>query len=74
MTDHYFSRRKWQLETKKMAALNEENCEEHPGSNLAGSSNVPRSQEDYITQISEEFEGKVTKCCQKSSAEQKDAY
>ena len=44
-----------------MAALNKENCEEHPRSNLASNSNVPRSQEDYITQVSEEIEGKVTK-------------
>ena len=46
---------------RKLAALNKENCEEHPRSNLASSSNVPRSQEDYITQISEEIEGRVTK-------------
>ena len=46
---------------KKMAALNKENCEEHPRSNLASNSNVPRSQEDYIKQISEEIEGRVTK-------------
>ena len=46
---------------RKLAALNEENCEEHPRSNLAKSSNVPRSQEDYITQVSEEIEGRVTK-------------
>ena len=44
-----------------MAALNKENCEEHPRSNLAENSNVARSQEDYITQFSEENEGKVTK-------------
>ena len=44
-----------------MAALNKENCEEHPRSNLAQNSNVPRSQEDYITQVSEEIEGRVTK-------------
>ena len=43
-----------------MAALNKENCEEHPRSNLASNSNVPRSQEDYITQVSEEIEGRVT--------------
>ena len=30
-------------------------------SNLAQSSNVPRSQEDYITQVFEEIEGRVTK-------------
>ena len=46
---------------KKLAALNKENCEEHPRSNLAQNSNVPRSQEDYITQVSEEIEGRVTK-------------
>ena len=47
---------KWQL-----AALNKENCEEHPRSNLAQISNFLRSQEDYITQVSEETEGRVTK-------------
>ena len=46
---------------RKLAALNRENCEEHPRSNLAKTSNVPRSQEDYITQVSEEIEGRVTK-------------
>ena len=44
----------------KLAALNKENCEEHPRSNLAQDSNAPRSQEDYITQVSEEIEGRVT--------------
>ena len=46
---------------RKLAALNKENCEEHPRSNLAQNSNVPRSQEDYITQVPEEIEGRVTK-------------
>ena len=46
---------------RKLAALNKENCEEHPRSNLAQNSNVPRSQEDYITQVSEEIERTVTK-------------
>ena len=45
----------------KLAALNKEKWEEHPRSNLAQNSNVPRSQEDYITQVSEEIEGRVTK-------------
>ena len=45
---------------RKFAALNKENCEEHPGSNLAQNLNVPRSQEDYITQFSEEIERRVT--------------
>ena len=46
---------------KKLAALNKENCEEHPRSNLAQNSNFPRSQEEYITQVSDEIEGRVTK-------------
>ena len=46
---------------RKLAPLNKENCEEHPRTNLAQNSNVPRSQEDYITQVSEEIEGRVTK-------------
>ena len=46
---------------RKLAALNKENCEEHPRSNLAQNSTAPRSQEDYITQVSEEIEGRVTK-------------
>ena len=46
---------------RKLAELNKENCEEHPRSTLARISNVPRSQEDYITQVSEKIEGRVTK-------------
>ena len=46
---------------RKLAAFNEENCEEHPRSNLAQNSNVSRSQEDYISQVSEEIEGRFTK-------------
>ena len=46
---------------RKLAALNKENCEEHPRSNLAQNSNVPRSEEEYITQVSEEIEGRVSK-------------
>ena len=45
----------------KMAALNKENREEQPGSILAQNSNVPRSQEVYITQVSDRIEGGVTK-------------
>ena len=47
--------------TKKMAALNKKNCEQRPRSNMAQNSNVPRSQENHIPQVSEEIEGKVTK-------------
>ena len=46
---------------KKLAAVNKENYERDPRSNLAQNSNVPRSQEDYITQVSEVSEGRVTK-------------
>ena len=46
---------------RKLAALNKENCEEHPRSNLAENSIAPRSQEDYITQVYEEIDGRVTK-------------
>ena len=46
---------------KKLAALKKVNCEEHPRSNLVQNSYVPRSQEDYITQVVEEIEGRVTK-------------
>ena len=46
---------------RKLAALNKENCEENPRSNLAQNSGAPRSQEDYITQVSEEIEGRVRK-------------
>ena len=45
---------------RKLAILNKENCEEHPRSSLTQNSNVPRSLEDYITQVSEEVEGRVT--------------
>ena len=46
---------------RKLAALNKKNGEEHPRSNLAQNSSAPRSQEDYITQVSEEIKGRVTK-------------
>ena len=46
---------------RKLAAVNEENCEEHPRSNMAQHTNVRRSQNDYITEVSEEIEGRVTK-------------
>ena len=46
---------------RKLAVLNKENCEEPLRSKLAQNSNAPRSQEDYITQVSEEIEGRVTK-------------
>ena len=45
---------------RKLAAINKENGEEHPRSNLAQNSNVARPQEDYISQVFEEIEGRVT--------------
>ena len=39
----------------------EENCEQNPWSNMAQNSGAPRPQKDYITQVSEEIEGRVTK-------------
>ena len=56
---------------RKLAALNKENCEEHPRSNLAQNSNVPRSQEDYTTQVSEEIEGRVSKNLSKEFSRKK---
>ena len=49
------------IKKRKLAALNKEDCEEHPRSNMARNSNVPKSRDDYITQVSEEFEGRLTK-------------
>ena len=46
---------------RKLAAPNKENCEEHPRNNLAQNLNVLRSQENHITQASEEIEFRVTK-------------
>ena len=46
---------------RKLAALNNKNCGENPRSNVAQKSSGPRSQEDYITQVSEEIVGRVTK-------------
>ena len=46
---------------RKLAAMNKENCEANSRSNLAQNSGAPRLQEDYITQVSEEIEGRVTK-------------
>ena len=46
---------------RKLAASNKENSEENTRSNLAQNIGAPRLQEDYITQVSEEVEGRVTK-------------
>ena len=57
----HFSRRMATRNKKEARSFEKKNCEEHPRSNLAQNSNVPRSQEDYITQVPEEIEGRVTK-------------
>ena len=46
---------------RKLAALNKENCDKHPRNKLARNTNVPISQKDYITQVSEEIEARMTK-------------
>ena len=48
------------LRNRKLAALNKESSEGHPGSDLAQNSTAPRSEEEYITQVSHETEGGVT--------------
>ena len=45
---------------RSLAALNKENHEEHPRSNGAQKTMAPGTQEDHITQVSEEIEGKVS--------------
>ena len=64
LTDRQFFSLRQKMTTRnkrKLAALNKENCEENPRSNMAQNSGAPRSQEDYITQVSEEIEGRITK-------------
>ena len=46
---------------RNLAAMNKENCEELSRHKLAQDSFVPRPQENYITQVSEEIEARVTK-------------
>ena len=58
----------------KLTALNQELCEEHPRKILAQNSNVPRSQEDFLTHVSEEIEEKSQKSCPKCSVGQKTPY
>ena len=60
MTENAFRVEMATRNKRKLAALNKENCEEHPRSNLAQYSKVARSQEDYIIQVSEETDGRVT--------------
>ena len=53
---------------KKYAAINEDNRENHPRNNQAQDTSFPKIQEDYITQVSEERKGRLTKkLCQEFS-------
>ena len=45
----------------KLAAINGDNHEEHPKNSQALDTNIPRYQDDYITKVSDEIEGRVTK-------------
>ena len=46
---------------RQLAAIIRENHGEHPRISQARAANVSRIQEDYITEVSEEIEGRVTK-------------
>ena len=45
----------------KLAAVTRETQEEHPRDGQSRNTSVPRINEEYITQVSEEIEGRVTK-------------
>ena len=45
----------------KLAAVSSDNHEEHPRNDLATDTNVPRNQQDYIIQLSEEIQSRVKK-------------
>ena len=60
---------------RKLAALNKENYEKNPRSNLAQNPNAPRSRENYITQIYlRNLRDESQKRCRKSSGGQKTSY
>ena len=59
---------------RKLAALNKENCAEHPSGNLEQKSKVARSQKDYITQVSEEIEGTITKTLSQETSRTKNCF
>ena len=45
---------------RKLAAVTRETQEEHPGNGQSRNTSVPRINEEYITQVSEEIEGRVS--------------
>ena len=46
---------------RKLAAVTRETHEEHPRNGQSRNTSVPRINAEYITQVSEEIEGRVTK-------------
>ena len=46
---------------RKLAAVTRETQEEHPRNGQSRNASVPRSKKEYITQVSEAIEGRVTK-------------
>ena len=46
---------------RKLAAVTRETQEEHPRNGQSRNTSVPRISEEYITQVSEEIEGRITK-------------
>ena len=46
---------------RKLAAVTRETQEEHPRNSQSRNTSVPRINEEYITQVSEQIEGRVTK-------------
>ena len=46
---------------RKLAAVTSETQEEHPGNGQSRNTSAPRINEEYITQLSEEIEGRVSK-------------
>ena len=46
---------------RKLAAVTTETQEEHPGNGRSRNTSVPRINEEDITQVSEEIEGRVSK-------------
>ena len=46
---------------RKLAAVTRETQEEHPRNGQSRNTSVPRINEEYITQVSEEIQGRVTK-------------
>ena len=46
---------------RKLAAVTRETQEENPMNGQSRNTSVPRINEEYITQVSEEIEGRITK-------------